>query len=299
MDRKHHPPDWLGILNVHKPSGISSREAVNCVQRQVAPAKIGHAGTLDPIASGVLIVCVGKATRLIEHLQRGTKSYRARFALGRKSDTEDIEGEVELLDSPPIPTIQQLEAALPRFLGTISQRPPSFSAIKVKGQRAYHLARRGDLVTLAARPVEIHALTTIEYAYPDWTVEITCGSGTYVRSLGRDIAQSLGTEAIMTALVRTAVGPFRLDDAVSLEQLERDSVAAHLLQPEVAFPEMPRLPLDHDACERFAVGMTVDSPSVPIGSEWTAFDPAGRCVGLARQVEDRQARACVNFIARN
>lgn len=299
MSRLAHAPETLGILNLHKPSGISSREAVNRVLRQVAPAKVGHAGTLDPIASGVLVVCVGKATRLIEHLQRGSKSYRASFAFGQRSDTEDIEGQIEQLESPPVPTREQLEQTLPRFLGTIAQRPPSFSAIKVQGQRAYLRARRGELLELPARPVAIHALKLLDYQYPHWNLEIDCGSGTYVRSLGRDIAQSLGTEAVMTALVRTRVGPFRLEHAVTLEQLEHDRVAAHLLPAESAFPEMPRLDLQAEDLERFAVGLEIGSPAVPLETEWLVFDRGGCCVGIARQVESTRSRACINFIARN
>ena len=208
--RHRYDTAMFGLLNVHKPAGITSRDVVNRIQRVVRPVKVGHAGTLDPLATGVLVICLGSATRLIEYVQRMPKHYRGTFLLGRKSDTEDIEGEIEVLDAAPQPSIDEIHAALPQFVGTIRQRPPAYSALKVGGKRAYQLARAGQEVQLAARPIEVYSLSLQHYEYPEIVLDIQCGSGTYVRSLGRDLADGLGTGAVMSALERTAIGDFDL-----------------------------------------------------------------------------------------
>ncbi|NOY30442.1 MAG: tRNA pseudouridine(55) synthase TruB, partial [Planctomycetes bacterium] len=185
----------FGILNLNKPIGWTSRDAVNRVQRLVRPAKAGHAGTLDPLATGVLVVCIGPATRLISYVQAMPKVYQATFLLGRTSDSDDIETEVRELASPPQPSREEIESKLPDFLGEIQQRPPAYSALKVNGQRAYKLAREGLAVQLEPRPVEIYELRVTGYNYPELKINLRCGSGTYVRSLGRDLAEALGTGA--------------------------------------------------------------------------------------------------------
>src|SRR4051794_35109294 len=156
----------FGLLNIDKPAGLTSRDVVNVVQRLVRPHKVGHAGTLDPLATGVLVVAIGPATRLVEYIQRMAKSYRAVFLLGRTSDTEDIEGKVAELPQAPVPNIEQIESATPRFVGMIDQRPPVYSALKVGGRRAYELARRGETIELAPRRVEVHSIDIVRYAYP-------------------------------------------------------------------------------------------------------------------------------------
>lgn len=157
------------------------------------PVKVGHAGTLDPLATGVLVVCLGPATRLIQYVQQLPKRYTGTFLLGRRSASDDIEEEIVELQNVAVPTIDEVLAVLPRFTGTIQQRPPIYSAIKVKGQRAYDLARAGQDLQLDARPVVIHDLRVVRYEYPELVLDIGCGSGTYIRSLGRDIAESLAT----------------------------------------------------------------------------------------------------------
>ena len=154
----------FGLLNLSKPAGVTSRDLVNRVQRLVKPHKVGHAGTLDPLASGVLVVCLGSATRLIEYVQRMPKRYLATFLLGRQSETEDIEGTVTELVDPPVPTEAQLLAALPNFIGVIQQLPPAFSALKVEGKRAYEMARQGEIPDLKPRPIEVHSIDLIEYS---------------------------------------------------------------------------------------------------------------------------------------
>ncbi len=230
-------------LNLHKPRGITSRGAVDAVKRLVRPAKCGHAGTLDPLASGVLVVCVGKATRLIEYVQQMPKQYRATFLLGRTSPTEDLEGEVTELVDAPVPSRLAIEEACTRFVGTIEQRPPVFSALKIKGRPAYALARKGRTVELAARPVTIHSLEVVTYEYPELVLDITCSAGTYVRSLGRDLGESLGTGAVMSDLVRTAVGPFTLHTAVAPGELSRDNLGEHMQPALAAVESLPRVML--------------------------------------------------------
>ena len=231
----------FGLLNLCKPSGVTSRDVVNRMQRLVKPHKVGHAGTLDPLASGVLVVCLGPATRLIEYVQRMPKRYLATFLLGRQSETEDIEGTVIELVDPPIPSEAQIRAALPSFIGTIQQLPPAFSALKVEGKRAYELARQGDIPDLKPRPIEVHSIDLIEYAYPQLTLDIRCGSGTYVRSLGRDIARALETAAVMSALSRTEIGPFHLSNTLNGDDITPQSIDRAFVPPQAALATMPTL----------------------------------------------------------
>ncbi|MGE0606256.1 MAG: tRNA pseudouridine(55) synthase TruB [Pirellulales bacterium] len=269
-----------GLLIVHKPPGMTSRRVVDVVARLVKPAKVGHAGTLDPLATGVLVICMGQATRLIEYVQQMPKRYRGQFLLGRTSPTEDIEGEVTLLDHPPQPTRAEFEAAIPNFLGEISQRPPAFSALKVAGRRAYDLARAGQQVDLAPRTVTIHQLTLTDYDYPRLSLEIECGSGTYVRSLGRDLARAVGSDAVMSALARTAIGDFRLENAVAPEQLTRDNIGQFLLPPRAAIVGLPSLLVDEQESRRLANGQLLERPDCVHTGETAAIDAAGRLVAL-------------------
>lgn len=230
----------FGVLNINKPVGLTSRDAVNRVQRIVRPHKVGHAGTLDPLASGVLIVCLGQATRLIEYAQGLPKFYRGTFLLGRRSDTDDVETECEVVADAREPTLEEIEQALPRFTGEISQRPPRHSAVKIGGQRAYKLARRGVEFEPAAKAVSIHRVAVVRYEYPELVLDVECGGGTYIRSLGRDIAESLRTCAVMSALERTAIGAFSVVDAVNLEELDAE-VSRRLQSPVTLLAGLPAL----------------------------------------------------------
>jgi tRNA pseudouridine55 synthase len=219
---------------------MTSRQAVDIVVRAARPAKAGHAGTLDPMASGVLVVCVGSATRLIPEIQQMRKVYRAEFLLGRRSNTDDTTGEVvETSNIVPIAR-EEIEQALPQFIGVIDQVPPQFSAVHVDGRRAYKLARRGEQVELRARPVEIDRIDILNYEFPRLEVEIECGSGTYVRSIGRDLGEWLGCGAVMSGLVRTRIGAFRLEDAIALEDVRPETLAEHLQSAAAAVPDLRR-----------------------------------------------------------
>jgi len=260
---------------------MTSRAVVDHLQRAAGGIKAGHAGTLDPLASGVLVLCVSKATRLISYVQRMPKQYRATFLLGRRSPTEDIEAEVTLLDNPPVPTREQLCEAARRLVGWVRQRPPAFSALKVAGRRAYDLARSGKPVDLKPRLVEIKALEIEAYDYPELRVRIECGSGTYVRSVGRDMAICLGTDAVMCQLERTSVGAFRVEDAVFLEQLTRETWVEHLLPPLSAVSSLPRVELTGDEVARVRKGQPIDNRT-PFAEprELAAVDSAGRLVAI-------------------
>ncbi len=270
----------FGLLNVHKLSGITSRDVVNRLQPMVKPDKIGHAGTLDPLATGVLLVTIGQATRLEEFLHRLPKRYLATFVLGRKSDTEDVEGTVEEVENPRVPTEEQLRAVLPRFVGEIEQVPPAYSALKVAGQRAYQLARKGKEVSLAPRKVQVHAIDLVRYAYPELILDIRCGSGTYVRSLGRDIARALGTEAVMSALVRTAIGPFRVEEAVLLTALHVGSLPEHLLPPQLGLPDLPQIALSSEQAKRVANGQSIDAPPGTAAAEVAGLNERGTLIAI-------------------
>jgi tRNA pseudouridine55 synthase len=259
-----------GLLILNKPGGVTSRWVVDRVQRLTRPAKVGHAGTLDPLATGVLVVAVGSATRLIEYVQRMRKQYTGTFLLGRSSPTEDVESEVTLLADAIQPTAEQVAAAAASFVGQIQQRPPAFSALKVAGRRAYDLARAGETPALAPRPIDIHAIEIRRYEYPELVLEVTCGSGTYVRSLGRDLAQALGSDAVMSALNRTAIGDFTLDRAIDPATLDRDTIARNLLSPLTALAELPRVELTAVEVERVRRGLALHRDAPPAGPAATA-----------------------------
>jgi tRNA pseudouridine55 synthase len=246
-----------GLLNLNKPTGMTSRRAVDIVQRLARPAKAGHAGTLDPLATGVLVVCVGPATRLIEYVQRMPKRYVGAFLLGRQSPTEDIEGQVTELLGARVPTADEVRAAASRFVGRIQQRPPAFSALKVGGRPAYELARQGRPAQLAARPVQIYRIEVKAYQYPELVLEVDCGGGTYIRSLGRDLAQSLGTAAVMSALERTSIGRFQIGESLDPRQLSPDTWSNHLHPPIVAVEHLPRVQLSADQFLRLRNGLPI------------------------------------------
>ena len=201
-----------GVLNLNKPGGLTSRAVVDMVVRPLRRTKVGHAGTLDPLATGVLVVCVGTATRLIEYVQRMPKTYRTTVRLGARSDTLDADGTVVAEESPRVPGEPEIRTALAAQVGTIAQIPPQYSALKVQGQRAYDMARAGHSVDLAPRQVLISRIDVLAYAWPRLDLEIDCGSGTYIRSIARDLGEALGCGGLVEVLTRTRIGPFTLDD---------------------------------------------------------------------------------------
>lgn len=218
-----------GVINLDKPAGMTSARAVGRVKRLLSRGtKIGHAGTLDPFATGVLLLLVGKATKSCERLMGERKGYEAVVKLGARSATDDPEGPIELSDVATPPDADQVRQAAARFVGAIQQRPPAFSAMKVGGRRAYKLARAGTAVEMQPRTVTVYSLEVLDYAWPLARLRVECGRGTYIRAIARDLGEALGVGGYLTELRRTFIGRFRVEDAISLERISADGPAPHL-----------------------------------------------------------------------
>ena len=235
------PPDQA-LLNLDKSRGDTSAHAVGRVRHLLAAEfglphrrmKVGHAGTLDPLATGVLVLMVGRATKLSDRLMDSGKTYLADVRLGATTPTDDLESDpVPYPDAAVPPTAEAVAAAVGGFQGEIQQVPPIHSAIKVGGRRAFDLARAGQDVKLEPRTVRLDRLAVVGYAYPDLRIEIDTGRGFYVRSLARDLGEALGVGGYLTGLRRTRVGPFAADAGVTLEQIEADGVTTHLQPVDV------------------------------------------------------------------
>lgn len=270
-----------GWLAIDKPAGITSNRVVQMIRR-VTGIKAGHAGTLDPLATGILPVALGEATKTVGFLSKASKRYVFRVRWGVATDTEDAEGTV-VAQSGVRPEAIAIAAALPRFTGTIAQRPPAYSAIKVAGRRAYALARRGKAPFLAARPVEIAALRLIAAPDPDHAeFEAVVGEGTYIRSLARDLAEALGTVGHIATLRRTAVGRFTEAQAISLDlatTLGHSLFASgHLLPLEAALDDIPALALTADEAARLRHGQRIELAGFREGARLDRLDD-GTIVG--------------------
>lgn len=228
-----------GVLVINKPTGISSRQALDRVVELLPRVKMGHAGTLDPMASGVLVVCLGPATRLISYVQQSLKEYDTTLRFGQRSATHDLEDPVEDVAFAGTIDLKEMESCLAKFRGDILQVPPQHSAVHVAGRRAYELARKGQQVELAPRAVRVDRLQCTRFEFPFADLAITCSSGTYVRSLVRDIGDDLGCGAVMTRLVRTAVGSLGIDEAVGVDSLTREDLHARLKPARAAVQQLP------------------------------------------------------------
>lgn len=232
---RQEPPSPTGLLLIDKHQGPTSMQICANVRARLRRAgapkriKVGHAGTLDPMATGLLVVMIGKATRLCNQFMASRKQYVTTIDLSRNSDTFDLDGEVTPAAVASIPTREFVASVVARFIGTIHQTPPAFSAIKVNGQRAYDLAREGKPVELAARPIEVHSITIDAYAWPLLTLTINCGKGTYIRSLARDLGIALQTGGILTSLRRTASGDFHVRDARTIASLPSELTQTDLM----------------------------------------------------------------------
>ncbi|MEK0372608.1 tRNA pseudouridine(55) synthase TruB [Corynebacterium mastitidis] len=284
-----------GIVVVDKPRGLTSHDVVSRLRRALGTRKVGHAGTLDPMATGVLVAGIERGTKFLAHMTAATKAYRATIRLGQSTTTDDAEGEVtatapparvEALDSAAI------EAGLDALRGDIMQRPSRFSAIKVDGQRAYARARAGEEVELPARPVTVSRLAVLDRRGTDLDVEVRCSSGTYVRALARDLGAALGMGGHLTALRRTEVGPFGLNDALGLEDLA-ENPRLSLSLDEALRRCYPRLDVTEAEAAALAKGQWLE----PRGLRGThaAVDPAGRSIALVRE---KGARLATVFVAR-
>jgi tRNA pseudouridine55 synthase len=261
-----HPASFHGLLVLDKAAGITSRDVVDRAARWFPPStRIGHTGTLDPLATGVLVVCIGVATRLAEYVQALDKVYLAGLLLGGRSDTDDADGAIEEVHVAKRPEQPDIEACLQGFVGEIDQVPPAYSAAHVTGQRAYKLARKGRAVDLQPRRVRIDAIQVLTYDYPRLVIEVHCGKGTYIRSLARDLGERLGCGAIVQALRRTRVGPFAVADALPLS-VDPATARENLLPLTAAVSALPHVTLPDEWAHRLTRGQTVPCP---------APDPAG------------------------
>ncbi|MBT4856082.1 tRNA pseudouridine(55) synthase TruB [bacterium] len=210
----------LKPLIINKPLNVTSMDVIRVLRRITGIKKIGHAGTLDPLATGVLIICYGKGTKQISSFMDMTKQYKAEINLSAFSETDDREGELTAVEIKKQPTLKDIENIIPQFIGTIEQMPPKYSALKVKGKRAYDLARQGKEVELQARQVTIDSIDILNYEWPLLTLDIVCGKGTYIRALARDVGTALDTGGYLTKLERSAIGSYTLDESFMLDDIE-------------------------------------------------------------------------------
>ena len=288
----HFP--FTGVIPVDKPIGATSRRVVDAVARALGMKTVGHAGTLDPLADGVVVVCAGHATKLVDYLHDLPKHYTASFLLGRSSPSDDFETPIELEAEPRVPTREEIEAALPSFRGEILQRPCDYSAVHVDGKRAYRLARKGRPLELAAKRVRIDVLDVTAYEWPRLGVDIVCSSGTFVRAIGRDLAMALGTTAVMESLTRTAVGPFERARSLAMAAVTLESVRAAMLPAVAAVPLVPRFTLGNDLLAKAVRGGLVAVGDEPVES-LAAVDEAGDLVGILKRHESGLYRLRPNF----
>ena len=277
------PPAALFLID--KPAGPTSHDIVNQLRRLTGVRRIGHAGTLDPLATGLLPLFVGPATRLIEYLAAYPKRYTARLRLGISTDTDDAHGDV--IAEAPVPplTRAQIDAAAMPFRGAISQVPPTFSAVKVKGVVAHRAARRGDPLPLQARAVTVHALTIDDWQPPELRIAVTCSTGTYVRAIARDLGAALGCGAHLVEMRRTAIGAVSTDEAITPDALEAAFAAAtgweHAVPLDRFFEDWQRVVLADDQVTRLIQGQPLHiQPREDHGSHLLAKDRAGRVVAV-------------------
>ena len=281
-----------GFLVVDKPSGMTSTDVVNRVKRATGIKKVGHAGTLDPMATGALVLALGPVTRLIRFIQDQPKEYIATALFGVATDTLDADGAVLTREEMHF-TPEELEAVAARFVGTVHQIPPMVSALKQGGKRLYELARQGQVVEREARPVEIHELELIDVGpgpYPEVTFRVVCGKGFYVRSLADDMAAVLGGNAHLTSLRRTRIGSLRADEGITLDHLDRWE--SYLLSPAEALADLAAISVDDQTARAVSHGMRFVGDvmgAMPEGEPFRVLDPSGVLLAVYSRQGD-QAR---------
>jgi tRNA pseudouridine55 synthase len=282
MSRRRRGVALNGWVIIDKPAGITSAHVVGKVRRLTNAAKAGHAGTLDPLATGILPLALGEATKTVSFVQDGAKTYRFTVRWGEERSTDDSEGEVTA-SSAARPDRAAIESLLPRFTGVIQQVPPAYSAIKVEGERAYDLAREGEVLDLAPRPVRIDRFALLETRPDEAEFEVDCGKGAYVRALARDLGRTLGCLGHVTVLRRTRVGPFREAAAFSLERLaelcQNPAPVEWLLPVETALDDIPALAVTGPQADRLRSGQPIVVLDAGDGPVW--IKTAGRPVAIA------------------
>ena len=273
------------IFNVLKPPKMTSHDVIGFLRRALNTKKIGHGGTLDPDAAGVLPVFAGSATRLLEFAVEGRKEYIAEFTLGAQTDTGDDSGEVVKTLSVPQFTQEQLLAVLVRFIGPQLQLPPMYSAIKINGKKLYQLARQGVEVERTARPIEVYKLELLHYTETSFTVRVACSKGTYIRVLGEDLATALGTCGTMSFLLRTQVGAYTIDKAFTLQEIAAnpDGCAA---EPLTAVDALPKLRVNARQAARITNGVRTTLAGTADG-RYVLLGPADEFLGIVRCEQER------------
>lgn len=288
--RRRRGRPLTGVILVDKPRGITSFKTVERVRRALNADRAGHTGTLDPMATGLLPVCLGQSTRLARFVSDADKGYRATVRLGAATDTLDADGEVVHTDPADVVAAIDaagFEAALPAFRGPIEQRPPVYSAIKVDGERLYAKARRGEVVEAPLRSIVVHRLELVESTPPDFTFEVVSSKGTYVRSLAADVAESLGVGGHLVDLRRTRVASLTIDRALPLEQIEADPEAALTarLRPAEAVAHIPAVTPASGLVEHITHGRRRPLPGAPVGL-CRVLDGTGRMVAIVEVPAD-------------
>ncbi len=275
----------VGFLNINKPLHLTSHDVVAAVRRRyralTGAKKVGHAGTLDPLANGVLIICLGAATRLSEYMMADRKSYRARLTFGARTSTYDAAGDILSRNDASRITRSLIDAALPQFIGEIAQVPPMYSAIKQKGKKLYQLARQGKTVARPARDVTIHDIEVISWRNPVLELTIHCGAGTYIRSLAHDLGDALEVGAYLSGLTRLASGRFSLEDSVELTTiLESDDWLRHIISPYDALRDYDRMTLTDVEIHSVRHGGFLRQRAGPSSDLVFAFDSAKQLVAV-------------------
>lgn len=290
MSRRRRPPCRVhGILLLDKPAGITSTQALNRAKRALGANRGGHTGSLDPLATGILPLTFGEATKLSAYLLNAEKSYSVEARLGVATETGDADGAVRAEGPVPSLTQSDVERTLERFRGDVEQIPPMYSALKHKGERLYEIARRGEVVEREARPVTIYELELKVLEAERIAIDLRCSKGTYVRTLVEDIAEALDTLAHVTALRRTAVAGYNevTDRLVTLEELESsDAPSAFLMPPDTALRERPALNLTGDLAHFMRRGQPVMVPKAPTQGMIRLYDDEGRFFGVGEMIED-------------
>ncbi len=286
-----------GFLNLNKPFGLTSHDCVAKVRRLLHQKKVGHGGTLDPAATGVLPIALGKATRLLQYLPH-TKAYRATVRFGVTTTTDDLEGEVLQEQAASDLTLEAIQELLPQFQGTIAQIPPAFSAIQVQGKRLYERARAGEPVEVPARTVEIFSIAVLDWRpgeCPEVDLAIACGSGTYIRAIARDLGKAAGTGATLAALCRTESSGFTLDTSLTLEELESQIQADsfHPLPLDTPLTSLPSVNLSFSDSQKWLKGQRLFLPptelTLPIGAPLRIYDSSQKLLGIGKHIYARGA----------
>src|SRR6266516_2512068 len=274
-----------GILNINKATGMTSHDVVAKIRKLLKQKRVGHAGTLDPAASGVLPICIGQGTRVAEYLSESGKAYQADILFGIVTDTYDSEGSIIRTANTPGLTLANIKETLPHFLGSQMQYPPRYSAIKIQGQPAYKRARAGEAIVLEPRPIVIYSLEICDWIPPRLTLAIECSKGTYIRSLAHDLGMQLGCFAYLEALVRTRSGPFTLSDSITLEQLadavETNSIQHYSFPLDKALEQYPAFKIDAETVERIKHGNTFNNSVANNFGLARVYDTNGAFIAIA------------------